>query len=152
MFLANAGMNRGSTMDIGINFINDVLAQSVAIQLWVVWMGAVIFVVPSVLLRHESSRHEGKAMLVSSIVLTVLMLFWYSQVGYTRILALPHILVWTPLLAYLFSRRNNLASPSRVRWMTTAFVLTIVVSLAFDCTDVIRYILGERASLVPIAG
>ena len=135
-----------------INFINDVLAQPVAVQLWVVWMIAALFVVPGLLLRYEPSRREGKVMLASSIVLAVLMLLWHAQVGYTRIVALPHILIWTPLLVYLYSRRTNLASPPRVRRMTTILVLTIVVSLAFDCTDVIRYLLGERAPRVPVAG
>ena len=139
-------------MDIIRNFISDVLAQPVVVQLWVVWMLAAIFVVPGLLLRCESSRREGKVILASSVVLAVLMLLWHSQVGYTRILALPHILIWTPLLAYLYARRTNLASPSHVRWLTRAFVLTIVVSLAFDITDVICYILGERASMVPAAG
>ena len=138
-------------MDIIINFISDVLAQPVAVQLWVLWMTAAIFVVPGLLLRYESARREGKVILASSIVLAVLMLLWYSQVGYTRIIALPHILIWPPLLGYLYSRRNNLASPSHVRRMTTILVLTIVVSLAFDVTDVIRYLLGERASMVPVA-
>ena len=135
-----------------INFISDVLAQPIAVQLWVLWMTVAIFIVPGLLLRHESSRREGKVILASSIVLAVLMLLWHAQVGYTRIVALPHILIWTPLLAYLYSRRKNLASPSLVRWLTTALVLTIVVSLAFDVTDVIRYILGERAVRVPVAG
>ena len=135
-----------------INFISDVLAQPIAVQLWVLWMTVAIFIVPGLLLRHESSRREGKVILASSIVLAVLMLLWHSQVGYTRIVALPHILIWTPLLVYLYARRNNLASPSLVRRMTTVLVLTIVVSLAFDFTDVILYILGERASRVPVAG
>ena len=139
-------------MDIIINFISDVLAQPVTVQLWVFWMTTAIFVVPGLLLRHESARREGKVILASSIVLAVLMLLWYSQMGYTRIIALPHILIWPPLLGYLYLRRNNLASPARVRWLTRAFVLTIVVSLAFDFTDVIRYILGERASRAPVAG
>lgn len=152
MCLLSEGLNPGSTMDMVINFINDVLAQSVAVQLWVFWMIAAIFVVPGLLLRYEASRREGQVILASSIVLAVLMLLWHSQVGYTRILALPHILIWTPLLVYLYSRRNRLASPSHVGWATTALVLTIVVSLAFDITDVIRYILGERASRVPVAG
>ena len=139
-------------MTIIINFISDVLAQPVAVQLWVLWMTAAIFVVPGLLLRYESARREGKVILASSIVLAVLMLLWHSQVGYTRIVALPHILIWTPLLVYLYARRNYLTSSSRVRWLTTALVLTLVVSLAFDVTDVIRYILGERAPRVPVAG
>lgn len=139
-------------MTIVTNFISDVLAQPVAIQLWVVWMIAAIFVVPALLLKYESVRCEGKVILASSIVLAVLMLLWYSQVGYTRILALPHILIWTPLLVYLYSRRTNLSSPSQVRRMTTVLVLTIVVSLVFDITDVIRYVLCERESRVPVAG
>ena len=47
-------------MDMIINFINDVLAQPMAVQLWVVWMIAALFVVPGLLLRYESSRREGK--------------------------------------------------------------------------------------------
>ncbi len=132
-------------MAIIANFADDVLAQPVAVQLWVLWMIAAIFVVPGLLLRYESSRREGTVILASSIVLAVLMLLWYSQVGYTRIIALPHILIWPPLLGYLYLRRNNLASPARVRWLTTILVLTLVVSLAFDCTDVIRYILDAQA-------
>ena len=139
-------------METIINFVSDVLAQPVVVQLWVLWMIAAIFIVPGLLLRHESSKREGKVILASSIVLAVLMLLWHSQVGYTRIVALPHILIWMPLLAYLYARRNTLASPSHVRWATMALVLTIVVSLAFDITDAIRYILGERASRVPVAG
>ena len=139
-------------MNIIVNFINDVLTQPIVIQLWVIWMIAAIFVVPGLQLRYESSRREGKVILASSIVLSISMLLWHAQVGYTRILALPHILIWMPLLVYLYSRRTNLASPSPVRRMTTVLVLTIVISLAFDCTDVVRYILGERASRVPVAG
>ena len=135
-----------------MDLISDIQAQPIAVQLWVQWTGAVIIVVPGLLLRYESSRCEGKVILASSIAVFALLPLWHSQVGYTRILALPHILIWTPLLVYLYSRRNNLASPSLVRWMTTVFVLTIGVSLAFDFTDVVRYILGERASRVPVAG
>ena len=139
-------------MDMIINFISDVLAQPMAVQLWVVLMIAALFVVPGLLLRYESSRREGKVILASSIVLSILMLLWHAQVGYTRMLGLPHILIWTPLLGYLYSRRKHLASLLRVRWMTMALVSTIVVSLAFDSANVIRYILGERASLVPVVG
>ena len=152
MLPPNARLNRGKTMDMITNFISDVLAQPIVVQLWVVWMIAAIFIVPGLLLRYESSRREGKVMFASSIVLSILMLLWHSQVGYTRIVGLPHILIWTPLLVYLYSRRTNLASSSPVHLMTVAFVLTIVVSLAFDCADVIRYILGERASRVSVAG
>ncbi len=139
-------------MDMIINFISDVLAQPMAVQLWVVLMIAALFVVPGLLLRYESSRREGKVILASSIVLSILMLLWHAQVGYTRMLGLPHILIWTPLLGYLYSRRKHLASLLQVRWMTMALVSTIVVSLAFDSANVIRYILGERASLVPVVG
>lgn len=148
MLSVSIGPNPGRIMDL----ISDIQAQPIAVELWVQWTGAVIFVVPGLLLMYESSRCEGKVILASSIVVSVLMLLWHSQVGYTRILALPHILIWTPLLVYLYARRKNLASPARVCWITTILVLTIVVSLAFDITDVIRYILGERASRVPVAG
>ncbi len=139
-------------MNVIVNFINDVLTQPVAIQLWLVWMTFAAFVGPGLLLRYVSARREGTVILASNSVLGILGVFWYSQVGYTRILGLPHILFWIPLLTYLYPRRKNLTSPSPVYGITTLLVLTIVVSLAFDFTDVIRYMLGERASLVPVAG
>ena len=132
-------------MDLVINFIRDVSMQTVKVQIWAVWMLATIFVVPGVLLRVESCRREGKVILASSIVLSILILLWHSQVGYSRILGLPHFLIWVPLLVYIYSRRENLSSPRQVLWLTNVLVLTIVVSLGLDSADVVRYILGERA-------
>jgi len=139
-------------MNVIVNFLNDVLLEPVAIQLWLHWMIVTIFVGPGLLLRYESARHEGKVILASNAVLSIVFVLWYSQVGYTRILGLPHILFWIPLLTYLYPRRKNLTSPPLVYGISTLFVLTIVVSLAFDFTDVIRYMLGERAPRVPGAG
>ena len=137
-------------MDMIINFINDVLAAN--------RHSALGGLDDCRTFRRTGSAAEVRILpkrrkiLASSIVLSILMLLWHAQVGYTRMLGLPHILIWTPLLGYLYSRRKHLASPLQVRWMTMALVSTIVVSLAFDSANVIRYILGERASLVPVVG
>ena len=36
------------------------------------------------------------------------MVLWYAQVGHSRILGLPHIVVWTPLMVFLWM----IASPT----------------------------------------
>ena len=140
---------RGVHMNLVMNFMRDLAMQSVAVQIWAVWMLVAIFAVPCVLLKYESSRRAAKLILVSSVALCVLMLLWHSQVGYTRILGLPHLLVWVPLLVYLYARQDRLVSPWQVRWLTNALVLTLVISLGLDTADIVRYILGERAPMVP---
>ena len=63
-------------------------------------------------------------------------------------LGVEHVILWTPLFIYLFGRAKNgeMALPFRlVIWL---FVATLAVSLAFDYVDVVRYLLGERASLI----
>ena len=49
--------------------------------------------------------------------------------------------------------RRHLASPWQVRWAVNVLMLTILVSLAFDYVDAIRYMMGERAPLnLPTSG
>jgi len=71
----------------------------------------------------------------------------FHKYGYTRILGLSHIIFWTPLLAYLWKTRN--ANPKRK--LTGLFVkiaiAIIFISLLFDYTDIIRYIMGDRATM-----
>ena len=128
-------------------FIGDVLLQPAWVQLWFLWMVAVVVLAPLPLLRRGTARLDGPAAAGSALFLAAAMPFWHAEVGYTRILGLPHFLAWGPLLAWLWWRRANLASPRRVRWAALVLAATIAVSLAFDGVDAVRYALGERGSL-----
>lgn len=124
-----------------------VATQSPALRLWVLWLTVVIVAAPPILLVFRQSRRDGVVMLVASAGTLVFMQLLYAQVGFVRLLGLPHVLIWTPLAVYLGLRlrKGRLTGLPRV----TAWValLTILISLAFDYVDVARWILGERAPM-----
>lgn len=130
-----------------LEFVGAVFHQSLLVQVWFVWMTLVIIVLPSPLLWHRGSRLDGLVAALAGLALAVLMPYWHMEVGYTRLIALPHFIVWVPLLAWMYRRRKHLASPPLVRWMVLIFVVTTLVCLAFDAVDIARFILGERALL-----
>ena len=143
----------GFAIDAVVNFVIDVHVQPVWVQLWVAWMFVVIVAVPVVMRKHGAARRDYLLVATSTMVLIVAVPLWHSHVGYVRIVGLPHIPVWTPLAVYLFARRKHLSSPRQLRRAVNVFMATIIVSLAFDCVDAVRYLLGERAPVnIPAAG
>jgi len=140
-------------VDAVVNFLIDVYAQPVWVRLWTVWMFVVIFAVPVVMRKHGAARRDYLLVASSTATLIVAVPLWHSHVGYVRLVGFPHIPVWTPLAVYLFVRRKHLSSPRQLRWAANVFMATIIVSLAFDYVDAVRYLLGERAPVnIPAAG
>ena len=131
-----------------MNLISDVFLQPTVVVLWSVWMFGAVVMAPIVLQLYGAKRLDRIVVTGAAIAVIVLMPLWHAQMGYTRLLGFPHIVIWTPLLIYLYLRRKHFASPWQVRWVIAALLATIVVSLGFDYTDTLRYILGERAPLV----
>ena len=143
----------GFAIDAVVNFVLDLHAQPVWVQLWTAWMFVVIVAVPVFMRRHGAARRDYLLVASSTVVLIVAVPLWHSHVGYVRLVGLPHLPVWTPLAAYLYCRREHFSSPRQLRRAVNVFMATIIVSLAFDCVDAIRYLLGERAPVnVPTAG
>jgi hypothetical protein len=68
----------------------------------------------------------------------------YGELGYVRLLGLAHVLFWTPLAIYLYLRLKNPDVVTPFRQVMWFLLLTMLVSLAFDYTDIVRYLLGER--------
>ena len=111
---------------------------------WKLWMnvlmifnfGAILFA-----LKDVRARWVVMAMIGNGLFMSVL----YSQFGYTRILGLSHIVFWTPLLVYLWKKRNAfLDHVWATRWMWGVMIVN-GLSLLIDYTDVIRYLLGDKA-------
>lgn len=131
-----------------MDLIRDVLMLSPAIVVWSAWMFGLVIIAPIVLLLCRGQWLDLAVVAATSITVIVLMPLWHAQVGYVRLIGLPHIVVWTPLAIYLYRRRRHFAAPWPVRWTMAALMATIVVSLGFDYVDTLRYLLGEQAALV----
>lgn len=120
----------------------DISQEGPLLQAWVYWMAvlntaSILFVI---------QRVEARWVLAAWILNTLLISFLYETFGYTRILGLSHIILWTPLLAYLWSRRSHFTAGT---WADRYFIVlgaTILVSLIFDYVDLVRYFMGDQAA------
>lgn len=114
------------------------------LQYWLVWLMIGSIALPVALLFWRTTRIAGVAALLTGIA-GELGIFWlFDRMGYVKLLGLPHIILWTPLAIYLvlLLRRDDL--PTWPRWITMAVLATVVISLAFDYLDALRYLMGER--------
>jgi hypothetical protein len=128
--------------------LEEAIAQQPAwIGYWLYWLMFGAFVLPFALLFWRPSRIAGIAGIVAGIAAGFGVGWLYDQMGYVRLLGLPHIIVWTPLAIYLavLLRRDDM--PKWPRRIMVVVLATIVISLAFDYVDALRYLLGERTPL-----
>jgi hypothetical protein len=66
------------------------------------------------------------------------------QRGFSKLLALPHLIVWVPLLIYVIWRLSN----HDVTWIEFSYGLALLMinglSVLFDTVDTWRWFKGER--------
>ena len=118
--------------------------QAAWIEWWLNWMLVALVLLPLVLLIWPASRWAGIATIVS-LVLSALTIGWmYDQMGYVRLLGLPHLLFFTPVLIYLIAVMRRPDTPAWPKRIMAVVALTMAVSLAFDVVDVLRWMLGDR--------
>ena len=115
---------------------------------WLYWMSFAIIVTPLVLVFSKATRLDAVIVLLTNIAMLVGMAWVYEQMGYVRLMGIVHVILWTPLFVYLFLRAKNGEMPLLCRLAIWMFVATLAVSLVFDYTDVARYLLGERDSMI----
>jgi hypothetical protein len=118
------------------------------IRFWFYWLGYVIVATPVILAFSEATRRDALIVLLTNISVIVAMGWLYRQIGYVRLLGIVHVILWTPLFVYLFSRAKNGEMTLAFRLVIWLFVATLAVSLAFDYIDVVRYLSGERDSMM----
>lgn len=115
----------------------DILQQPIWLQAWIFWL-VVVNTAAILFIRRVPARWVIAAWLVN----IPLMSWLYAEFGYQRILGLSHVLVWTPLLAYLYHIRDQWdMSTLTGKWLAVLFA-TNLISLAIDYVDVARYLLG----------
>ncbi|MEY1556117.1 hypothetical protein AB3Y40_10835 [Yoonia sp. R2331] len=115
------------------------------LQYWlpVLFVGA--FVLPLALFIWRETRMAAVFCIVASFGAAFAIDMLFQQMGYVKLLGLPHIILWTPLAIYLWRLISKGNAPRAAR-VTMGIVLTVItISLAFDYVDVARFALGERA-------
>lgn len=118
-----------------------ILLQPIWLQAWVGWMVAVNLLGSLIFLK---ARVEAKWVFLAFLAAAFMMEAMYHQYGFQRILGLPHIIFWTPLVIYLWRRQAVWERPGlSPKWLAVVFV-TNVTSLIIDYIDVARYLSGER--------
>lgn len=115
---------------------------------WLYWMSFAIIVTPLVLVFSKATRLDALIVLLTNIAMLVGMSWIYDLMGYVRLMGIVHVILWTPLFVYLFLRAKKGEMPLLCRMVIWMFAATLAVSLVFDYTDAVRYLLGERASMI----
>jgi uncharacterized membrane protein YeaQ/YmgE (transglycosylase-associated protein family) len=131
----------------------DALAlQPAWVNYWLYWLMFGAIILPLALLIWRQTRMASIAAIVAGVVAGFGVNWLYGQLGYVKLLGLPHIVVWTPLAAYLIVLLKRADIPKWPRRIMMVVLATILVSLAFDYADVVRYLLGERTATAGTPG
>ncbi len=127
-----------------MSFAEAMALQPTWVQIWlnVLLLGA--FILPLSFLIWRASRIAGVLTLAASLLSAVSINWMYGQMGYVKLLGLPHIVFWTPLAIYLWRQIRRPDMPVWPRRLMSVTLVVIAISLAFDYVDVARWLLGER--------
>jgi len=131
-----------------MSFEEALATQPTWLRLWVLWMGVTIMVTFVALLFSKVTRSDALVIFITNVSVFLSMMWLHSQVGFVRLLGLVHVVFWTPLAFYLYGRLKNPAIDYPFRQIISVLLVTMLISLAFDYTDVVCYLLGERGSMV----
>ena len=116
------------------------------LPLWVqIWMALVL--VPVNLLSFLVLEYLAAQMVALAAVLALgsNMLLLYRYAGFSRAMALPHLVVWGPLQILLLMRVLQTPAPDAGEVMFIGLVLLVNgISLIFDLLDTWRWWQGER--------
>ena len=126
--------------------------QPAWLNIWLPILMFGTFVLPLALLIWKPSRLAGLATIAAGLLSFVSISWMYEQLGYVKLLGLPHVILYTPVVIYFVARLRSGALPKYATWIMSISLIIIVISLAFDYTDVARYFLGERTPTAVPAG
>ena len=121
------------------NMMLKIMAEPLWLQAWVYWM-MIINTAAFFFLKTT----EGKAVVIAWVGNVITMSILYEMVGYVRLLGLSHVIWWTPLVIFLFMRRDRFPQGAVATWLWI-LLLTNSASLVIDYIDVARYFMGDGA-------
>jgi len=118
------------------------------VQIWLNFLLLGAFILPITLLIWKQTRITGIITLLASVIASFVIMSMYDKLGLVRLLGLPHIIFWTPIVIYLLKQFQRADVPKIPKGIIAVITVTIVISLVFDYYDVIRYFLGDTAPTV----
>ncbi len=130
------------------DFILALRRMPLWVQVWVVVLGLVAL---SCLAFLDTTEGRWAAVALLVILVGNGLLLWRDR-GLSRLMGLPHLLAWMPLMIYLSARlltdgrgpkMTYAEQPTLYVW-TLTYLATITLSVMFDVADVARYMLGDK--------
>ncbi len=118
--------------------------QPLGLVMWVRWLGLVNLMIALFFIRnHVPARWVLAAMLfimATNIPMSM-------SLGLVKVLGIPHIIAWLPLVIYLANlfRIGAVELKSKLGIWLAAVIATDITSIVFDVRDGVEYILGDRA-------
>lgn len=118
--------------------MREMMAQMDALPLWVrLWTGwmMAVFFFAAAFVRHDAA---ARVVLGAFLLTMVVGMGLFAAARDVRVIAAAHLIVWTPLLAYLYKARSK--DPSfalrslKGAWLAS-LMLTMSVSLALDLRE-----------------
>ena len=126
-----------------ITFNLGILNMGTGVKVWLLTLIAANMIVPIFFISTREAQIVILTMLASVMLMTALTAWG----GFTRLLGLGHIL-WMPLIVYLWSSLPGYPSDTSMGlWLRTLMALN-TISLGIDTVDVVRYLRGDRGTLV----
>lgn len=119
--------------------MGHIMNQRPLLVAWVTWL----MVVNTASVLFVRRRVEARWVLAAWLVNFALMSGLFAAFGFTRILGLAHVLVWTPLLIYLWRRSPGAQGGGAFKIWIVALFVSNAISVAIDYVDVARYVLGD---------
>ena len=92
-------------------------------------------------------RWEPMAIVVSFMIAGTVMEMLYARFGYVRLLGLAHLIGWLPIYSWLLYRRRTIGLSSLWGRYVHLYLAVAGLSLIVDAADVVRFLVGDSASL-----
>ncbi len=126
-----------------IDFMQGLRKLPILIQLWLMILGMCNMMFPLFYINHV----EAQVMLIATVLGFAIGVIMYKTQGMTRLMGLMHT-PWFIAIYFLLRNFSNIGFDDLFGiWMGVALLLTCI-SLIIDVVDTIRYIAGNRESII----
>lgn len=117
---------------------------------WAVWVGLLVianFIAPLFFINLP----EGQVVLGAGMIAIVIQMVIFARLGFVRLLGLGHS-PWIALVPWLWVRLDAAGLEGPLGYWMAAVIVLDCASLIIDVVDVVRFLRGERAPTVSLAG